>query len=122
MVLIAILVFLTVAFVMKYCLHMRKMESYVKNIPSASSGSFLPFLGNALEMFVVKSTADLHKKTIAFFDRVDTPSKLYLGPYLQINLDKPEDVKTVLTSPACHNKPYFYQLLPNTKGLFTIKC
>lgn len=123
MALLIILMALIAIVVVKYCLHMRKMENYVGNIPFAPVSMFLPFLGNVLTILQVKSTTDVHNKAVEIFEKVDTPSKLYVGPYLQINLDKPDDIKAVLTSSACLNRPNFFRFLPDIlQGLITIEC
>lgn len=99
---------------------MRKLECYVKNIPSIPC-LFLPFIGHG-HAFVGKTSEAFFNIYYQFVDKVETPSKCFLGPFLIINLDKPEDIKTVLTSSSCLDRPYFYQFLPNINGLFTIKC
>lgn len=96
------------------------MESYVKNVPSIPC-SYLPFIGHG-HAYIGKTSEAFFNLYRQFVEKVETPSKFYLGPFLVINLDKPEDVKTVLMSSSCLDRPYFYQFLPNTTGLFTIKC
>lgn len=96
------------------------MESYVKNVPSIPC-LFLPIIGHA-HAFIGKLSEELFNLYNDFLEKVETPSKSYIGPFLTINIDKPDDIKTVMTSPSCLDRPYFYQFLPNTNGLFTIKC
>lgn len=117
---VTLLLILLIFGVIKYCLNMRKMESYVKNIPSIPC-IFLPFIGHG-HAFAGKTSEAFFNLYQQFVAKVETPSKFYLGPFLVINLDKPDDIKTVLTSSSCLDRPYFYQFLPNTTGLFTIKC
>lgn len=119
MLVIVLSVIVTTIALIKYKLFKRKMERYVKHLPLAHRT--MPFIGNALS-FWCDTTTELFEEMTGGFSRVDTPSKAYMGPYLVVNLDKPEDIKTVLMSSDCHNKPYFYQLLENTEGLFTMKC
>lgn len=118
LVLLLLLIAIAVAIV-KYNVFKNKMERSVRHIPLVRRP--LPFIGNAL-VFWHDTTTDLFNAMTSIFERVDTPSKAYLGPFLVVHLDKPDDIKTVLMSSDCHNKPYFYQLLSNTQGLFTMKC
>lgn len=119
MLIIILFVLLTTIAVIKYNLFKRKMEHHVRHLPQTHRT--IPFIGNALA-FWHDTTTDLFNAMTSTFEMVDTPSKAYMGPYLVVQLDKPQDVKTVLMSSDCHNKPYFYQLLSNTHGLFTMKC
>lgn len=99
---------------------MRNIECYVKNIPTIPC-VFLPLIGHG-HAFIGKTSEAFLNIYYQFVNKVETPSKFYLGPFLVINLDKPEDIRTILTSSSCLDRPYFYQFLPNTNGLFTIKC
>lgn len=119
MFLLLLLTIVTTVAIIKYNVLKNKMEKRVQHIPLVQRT--LPFIGNAL-LFWQDTTTDLFYAMTRIFERVDTPSKAYLGPYLVIHLDKPDDIKRVLMSSDCHNKPYFYQLLSNTQGLFTMKC
>lgn len=119
MLVIVLSVIVTTIALIKYNLFKRKMERYVKHLPIAHPT--MPLIGNALS-FWCDTTTELFEEMTSGFNKVDTPSKAYMGPYLVVNLDKPDDIKTVLMSSDCHNKPYFYQLLGNTQGLFTMKC
>lgn len=57
-----------------------------------------------------------------FVKENDTPAKAYIGPVLNITLDKPEDIKTILMSQSCLDKPYMYRFLPSTVGILTTEC
>lgn len=41
----------------------------------------------------------------------ETPSIFWLGPQLTIIVNKPNDMKDVLTSPNCLQKPYVYDFI-----------
>lgn len=98
---------------------MRRMESYVKHLPTMHP--VYPFIGNA-HSFIGKSTAELFKGITEFIRDMDTPAKAYIGPVLNITLDKPEDIKTILMSQTCLDKPYMYRFLPSTVGILTTEC
>lgn len=95
------------------------MESYVKYLPTLEPS--YPFLGNAHE-FIGKTTAQLFKDIVQFIKDKSTPTKSWIGPCLIITLDKPEDIRTVLMSSSCLDKPYMYRFLPSTVGILTAKC
>lgn len=105
---------------LKYYLWKRHMESYVQHLPTIRSSSF-PLIGNACK-FLGKSTSDLFRGIIKFIQTNETPTKIWIGPVLTITLDKPEDVKAVLMSPNCLDKPYMYRFLPSDVGILTAKC
>lgn len=98
---------------------MRRLESYVKHLPSPPS---LPFIGSGHHLIGISSSAQLFNIINRFGTKLDSPYKSYLGPVLNIIIDKPEDMKMVLMSPYCHNKPYINQFLPAKFGLEAITC
>lgn len=98
---------------------MRKMESYVSHLPTMHP--VYPFVGNA-HHFIGKSTTELFNGIVKFVNETETPSKAYIGPVLNITLDKPEDIRTILMSQTCLDKPYMYRFLPSTVGILTTEC
>lgn len=48
----------------------------------------------------------------------ETPSIFWFGTQLAFIVDKPEDMKAVLTSPNCLQKLYVYDFFRGTNGLF----
>lgn len=112
-------IFLAVTILVKYFMRMHYWESYVKHLPTMRP--VLPFVGNA-HFFIGKSTTQLFKGIVDFVKETETPAKAYIGPYLNITLDKPEDIRTVLMAPACLDKPYMYRFLPSTVGILTTEC
>lgn len=111
MIMLTLFIVLTVIGLIKYFLHMRYMESYVKHLPTMHP--VYPFIGNA-HFFIGKSTAELFNGIVKFVKDNQTPAKAYIGPVLNITLDKPEDIRTILMSSSCLNKPYMYRFLPST--------
>lgn len=97
--LVAIFVFTVIV---KYIMHMIQMESYVKNLPCMRP--IYPLVGN-LFAFVGKSHKEIFKYLVDIVQKQDTPMKAYLGPIFMIVIDRPEDCKTILTSPHCLDKP-----------------
>lgn len=119
MLIVMVFVFLVVTLLVKYFLRMRHWESYVKHLPTMHP--VYPFVGNA-HFFIGKSTNQLFDGIVQFVKDNESPSKAYIGPYLNITLDKPEDIKTVLMSASCLDKPYMYRFLPSTVGILTTEC
>lgn len=119
MIMLTLFVVLVVTGLIKYFLHMRHMESYVKHLPTMHP--VYPFIGNA-HFFIGKSTAELFSGIVKFVKDNETPAKAYIGPVLNITLDKPEDIRTILMSQSCLDKPYMYRFLPSTIGILTTEC
>lgn len=119
MIVLTLCVVFMVTGILKYFLHMRRMESYVKHLPTMRP--LYPFIGNAY-FFIGKSTSELFSGIVNFVKKNETPSKSYIGPVLNITLDKPEDIRTVLMSSSCLDKPYMYRFLPSTVGILTTEC
>ncbi|XP_055308397.1 cytochrome P450 4C1-like [Sitodiplosis mosellana] len=111
-------VFFVTTILVKYFMHMRRMERYVKHLKT--KGTVYPFIGNA-HVLVGKSDVELFKGVMQFAREVGTPFKTYIGPLLFVILDKPEDMKTIFTSPHCLDKPYVYGYMPNTNGILNAR-
>ncbi|XP_055321750.1 cytochrome P450 4c3-like [Sitodiplosis mosellana] len=93
---------------------MRYTESYVKNVKFVNK--FIPFFGNVLQL-VGKSSTEAFRELVQFINREGTPFKGYIGPKLSIVVDKPDDIKAVLTH--CLDKPFVYEFFPSKLGLLT---
>lgn len=119
MIAITLCAVLVITVFVKYILYKRHLESYVKDLPMLEP--CYPIIGNAHE-FIGKNTAQLFTDIVAFVKTYGTPAKSWIGPALTITLDKPEDVKTVLMSQTCLDKPYMYRFLPSTVGILTTAC
>ena len=117
MITVTIFVLLLSLLILKYILHIRYTESFVKNIKSV--GKFIPFFGHAFQL-VGKSMDQIVVDFIEAVNRIGTPFKGYLGPKLYIAVDKPEDMKTVLTQ--CLDKPFNYGFFPAKLGLPFERC
>lgn len=119
MIVLILLVILFLTILVKYILHMRHMESYVKHLPIRRP--VYPFIGNAQHIFG-KTTTQIFKEIMDFTKTFGTPYKSYIGPALLIILDKPDDLKTILTSNFCLSKPFVYQFYPSPAGILTVRC
>lgn len=102
----------------KYILHMQKMESYVKDLPSAPY-LFLPFIGHGHA--IIRLSKDIFNVLdVIFCKSFDSPVKTYLGPMLLVTTTEPDDIKALLTSNSCLSRPYIFELLPNKTGIASI--
>lgn len=119
MIAVMLIVFLVVTGLVKYFLHMRHFESYVKHVKMGNRS--FPFVGNAWSL-IGKSTASLFKEITEVTKLNGTPLKGYMGPALVMSLDRPEDIKAVLMSPNCLDKPYLYQFYPRPCGILNARC
>ncbi|XP_031639345.1 cytochrome P450 4C1-like [Contarinia nasturtii] len=102
--------------VVKYILHMRHMESYVKHLHIKQP--VYPLLGNSLEV-VGKTPQKLFVELVDYVKENSTPYKSYFGPVLVITIDRPDDFKTILMNNNCLDKPYFYGFYPSKVGLMS---
>lgn len=98
---------------------MHRMEKHVKHLQAQSP--VYPFFGCALA-FLGKTSAQLFKEFVGSIKVNSTPMKAYIGPFLIVVIDKPEDFRTVLMSPNCLGKPYLYQFYPSTVGIASATC
>lgn len=119
MIAVMLIVFLVVTGLVKYFLHMRHFESYVKHVKMGNRS--FPFVGNAWSL-IGKSTASLFKEITEVTKLNGTPLKGYMGPALVMSLDRPDDIKAVLQSPNCLDKPYLYQFYPRPCGILNARC
>lgn len=119
MITLLLCVFFVTAILVKYFMHMNRMESYVKHLKT--KGPVYPLIGNA-HLMIGKSEVQLFKEVMQFTREIGTPMKAYVGPLLFVVIDKPEDMKTILTSTYCLDKPYVYDYMPNTNGILNARC
>lgn len=115
---IAIVLLLTVATIglVKYILYINHLESYVKHVRHVKPS--YPFIGNLL-LLIGKSTKELFEIFVKTLEN-GTPVKSYLAAQLYMAIDEPDDVKAVLTSSDCLDKPFIYDYVPH--GLLAEKC
>lgn len=106
--------------VVKYIRYINHMESYFKHLKTKRKSSS-PFIGN-MNVLKAKNGSEFTMNAFKFVMKRDTPLKGNIGPAYFIALDRPEDVKTILVSPACYDKPYEYSFLPLPLGIVTQRC
>ncbi|KAJ6648114.1 Cytochrome P450 4g1, partial [Pseudolycoriella hygida] len=92
----------------------RRLLKYVGHLPSPRE---LPIVGSGLR-FVWKNSEDVMKDTIDFMSSHKTPFYAWIGRYLLVVVDKPEDAFTILTSKNCMEKAATYKYF-NRIGLLT---
>lgn len=119
MITVFLMVTLLIWGLVKYILCIKRMEKYLKHLKS--DGPAIPFIGNT-SFFTMKSVSEFAKNSFEFALKNDTPLKTNIGPVYYIALDQPEDVKSVLMSPNCLDKPYAYSFYPLPLGLLTQRC
>lgn len=119
MIVITLWLILISVIIVKYVLYRRRIESFVKDLPALKPQ--IPIVGNALT-FIGIDTARLFSGILEFIHLYGTPSVSWIGPVCNITLDKPEDVKAILMSQSCLDKPYMYRFLPSTRGILTAAC
>lgn len=119
MIVLTLLAILVITGIVKYILQMRHWERYVKNLKYKTP--YYPFFGNSLTL-VGTTPTQLFKELVEYNKLNDTPHKLYLGPYLVISVDRPNDFKTVLMSQYCLDKPYLYAFYPSKVSLMSATC
>lgn len=103
----------------KYISYIKHMESYLKNVKTRQP--WIPYIGN-LNILTMKSYSDHFKEISEFVLNSETPLKANVGPIFQILLDKPEDVKSILMSSYCLDKPYHFKFFQLPLGLLTQTC
>lgn len=119
MIVLALCITFFVLSFIKYIFHVQHMESYVKNMKSVSPR--LPFVGN-ITLFMGKSMQAIYEEVVEVILHNKTPIKAQLGPAYFIIVDNPEDMKTILTSSQCFDKPYPYDFFHLTDGILTQRC
>lgn len=117
MIVLVLCVVIAITFVIKYMSYKQHMESFVKNLPMLKP--CYPLIGCAFN-FIGKNTTQLFEETVQIIKSHETPCVAWVGPLMTISVDKPEDVKAVLMSPTCLERPYVYRFLPSTLSLLTM--
>lgn len=103
----------------RFVLWKRRMNNYVSHLPT--SDSRWPLLGSAGEM-IGKDSVEIFAYGDRLIRQLGTPLKAWIGPMLNVTLDRPDDIKTILMSADCLDKPYMYRFMPSDIGILTVKC
>lgn len=90
----------------------KRISDLVKNIPNVSS--------KKIHLFKIKSsnTFDLYNEISNSYERI---GKIWCGPMLVILIDHPDDIKVVLNSKYCLDKPEVYRFTGLGDGLITAR-
>lgn len=83
MISLLLFVFLVTTVLVKYILHMRHMERYVKHLQI--QGRVFPFIGNA-HLLLGKTSVELIKEITEYTRKTGTPYKAYVGPLLFVTI------------------------------------
>lgn len=107
------LLVMLVAFYANFQFKRRRFNELAKKIPGRDG---LPFIG-LLHRFAFRSYKDYLQVLCAIPDG-NSLTKFWLGPFLAVSVNSPENLQVVLNSPKCQKKPSaFYNMWDATQGL-----
>jgi len=112
MIIIEVLIFLATFLVVKYFWDHRRFFYLAHKIPSSSFDYSIKGLHRAMN--AVSKTIFIMLRELFVNNKVC--AKLWFGTFLFVGIVKPEDVKLVLNSKDCLNKPRFLKFMPFPKG------
>lgn len=110
---------LAICSLIKYIWHVRFTGSPVKKLKTLEP--WYPLIGNAT-LFMGKKLEDVMLELIQIVSVIGTPLKAQIGPAIFVVLDNPEDMKSVLMSSHCLDKPYIYDFTNTPLGLLAQRC
>lgn len=96
---------------------MKRIDNLLKDMKSLPR---IPLIGN-LTFFMGKSL-HVYEEFIGIILKEGTPFKAQIGPAFFVLLDQPEDMKTVLMSQHCLDKPYIYDFIHRPFSILAQKC
>lgn len=94
------------------------MESYLKHVKTTKM--LIPYIGNM--DFIHENFSNAMTQASDILLKVGSPMKFNLGPLFFVVLNEPEDVKTILTSSNCLDKPFSYGFFPSPRSILTETC
>lgn len=109
---------LVVLIIIKYVFHVQNIDNYLKDVKTLPR---IPFIGSVF-LFVGKSLHEICEEVMYTVLRNGTTLKVQVGPSFYVILDEPEDMKTVLTSQHCLDKPYHYSFMPSPNSIVAERC
>lgn len=118
MVFVALCFFVTILSIIKYIVHVKHIDSLLKDVKSLPR---IPLVGN-LALFMGKSLQEVYEEFIRIILKEGTPFKAQIGPAFFVILDKPDDMKTVLMSQHCLDRPYIYDFIHRPFSILGQKC
>lgn len=114
--LICVLTCVAVVLIAALMVRIKQINSYMKNIPKIPCSMLAPFLVFRSNKTQAKIFQDM-EKLINYHDGL---AYFCLGTQLTVFCDDPVNLKTILMSKDCVNKPYFYRMMAAAgRGIFT---
>lgn len=114
--LICVLTCAVVVLIAAFMFRMKQLNSYMKNIPKIPCSMLAPFLVFRPNKTQAEIFQDL-EKIINYYDGL---AYFCVGTQLTVLCDDPVNLKTILMSKDCVNKPYFYRMMAAAgRGIFT---
>lgn len=102
-----------VAFYANFLWKRRRFNELAQKIPGRDG---LPFIG-ILHKFAFRNYKD-YLQVVSDIPDGNSLTKFWLGPFLAVMVNSPENLQTVLNSPKCQKKPSaFYSMWDATQGL-----
>lgn len=105
-----VLFFSIITLILWMVLRYRRINSLVKDVPFISI--------DVLNLFKI-GNRDIYEVATQISNSYERLGKGWLGPTLTIYMDHPDDLRTILNSKDCLDKPYIYRFLPAGNGLLT---
>lgn len=87
-----------------------RLNNYVKDV------ALISFNLSALFKF---GEGNMHEVITGISNSYERIGKAWVGPFLTIFIDHPDDLRTILNSRNCLDRSYVYRLIPGGDGLFT---
>lgn len=92
------------------------LNSYVKKLPKIPFALLAPFL----QIYSYKTQTELFQCIDRVINHYDGLASFWMGPKLVVICDDPVNMKTILMSKHCTNKPYIYRMITAAgNGIFT---
>lgn len=111
---VLLIVMVLTIYLVQIILDMLRQNSYVKNLPRIPFKILLPMLRQN------KTTTDIYEYLNRILYEYDGLSKLWMGSRLVVVCADPVNIKTILMSKDCLDKPYIYRMMAGVgNGIFT---
>lgn len=109
-----LIVFVFVIYILQNIYQMLRQNAYVKNLPRIRTSICLPMLRPH------KKSTDIYQYVNDVLNEYDGMAKVWMGSRLVVICDDPVNIKTILMSKDCLDKPYLYRMITSLgEGLFT---
>lgn len=91
----------------------KRLSDCVRNLPKIPLSAIVPFLRPN------KTSTEVFECLEKIFNYHDGSASMLVGTKLTVLFDDPENIKTILLSKDCVDKPYYYRHIAGGDGLFT---